>query len=162
MPLVLPHSLLENNMAVVYTSIEDVRASTGMTNTTNISDAYITTKIEMAQAVIDGMVGDVYIVPFSSTIPDSIKAICLNLVMAYLYIDQFGQETEGTGIDGEKLEAATMAILEKIQNQQIKIRNATTGLEVTRSEFHNPVSYPNETSTDDGDTGRDFTMNMVM
>ena len=149
-------------MAVVYTSIEDVRASTGMTNTTNISDAYITTKIEMAQAVIDGMVGDVYIVPFSSTIPDSIKAICLNLVMAYLYIDQFGQETEGTGIDGEKLEAATMAILEKIQNQQIKIRNATTGLEVTRSEFHNPVSYPNETSTDDGDTGRDFTMNMVM
>lgn len=149
-------------MAVVYTSIEDVRASTGMTNTTNISDAYITTKIEMAQAVIDGMVGDVYLVPFSSTIPDSIKAICLNLVMAYLYIDQFGQETEGTGIDGEKLEAATMAILEKIQNQQIKIRNATTGLEVTRSEFHNPVSYPNETSTDDGDTGRDFTMNMVM
>lgn len=149
-------------MAAVYTTIADVRSSTGMTNSTNIPDAYITTKIEMAQAVIDGMVGDVYTVPFSSTIPDAIKAICLNLVMAYLYIDQFGQETEGTGIDGEKLETSTMAILEKIQNQQIKIRSASTGLEATRSEFHNPISYPNQTTTDDGTTGRDFSVDMVM
>lgn len=144
-------------MAAVYTTVADVRAATGMNNTTNISNAYITAKIEMVQGIINGMIGDVYLVPFASgSVPDTIKALALNYTMGLLYIDQFGQETEGTGIDGDKIVAGVEKQLEKIRLGKLRLLN-TDGQEITRVELRNPVGYPNQSSTDDGTTERAFT-----
>jgi len=127
-----------------------------MTNSTNIPDAYITAKIEMAQGIINGYCGDVYAVPWTAdTCPDTIKAIALNFVMGLLYIDQFGQETEGTGIDGQKMIDGVTSTLKKIKSGVLRIFDST-GAEITRVVLRDPVGYPTQTSTDARTTERAF------
>lgn len=144
-------------MAIIYTTIKDVRASSGIEDEIGVKDSYIETKIEMAQGIIDGKVGDVYLVPFSGgNVPDMIQAICLNLTVSLLYIDQYGDETEGTGIDGRKMFDSTMSTLDLIWTQKVKLRD-TAGAEYPRSTLRRPVGYPNASSTADGETCRAFT-----
>jgi hypothetical protein len=143
-------------MALLYTTIAEVRSVTGMNDSTLISDAYITAKIEMVQGIIDGKVGDVYVTPWTSgTCPDTIKAIALNMTMGLLYQGEYGQDTEGTGIDGDKIFSGAMSILGKIQNQTIKIRDSS-GAEITRTNLRKPVGSPNQTTTDTGTTVQAF------
>jgi len=143
----------------IYTTLEEVRISTGTQDNSNISDAYIESKIDMADGIINGKIGDVYNLPLVS-VPNILKAIALNLASSLVYIDQFGNETEGTGIDGQKLFDSTMDTLDLIWKQQVKLRDSE-GNELTRRNFLQPTGYPNATTTADGTTSRSFTKEKV-
>lgn len=145
-------------MAQIYTTTQLVRPAAGMQDNQNITDEYIETKIEIAQGIIDGKLGDIYVVPFTtSNLTTMVESLALNLTVSLLYIDQYGDETEGTGIDGQKMFDEMMDLLDMIWKQQIKLRKAD-GTELTRVSTFIPSGYPNNTSTSSGETCRKFTM----
>jgi phage gp36-like protein len=146
-------------MANKYTTIQDVRVSAGVSDNTNFSDEYVGKKIDMAEGIIDGKLGDIYVLPLEE-VPDMLKAIALNLSTAMLFIDQYGDETEGLGIDGQKMFDNTMDNLDLIWKQKVKLRKAN-GTELLRSSLMIPSGYPNAFSTGSGETCRSFTTGKI-
>lgn len=144
---------------MTYTNPTDVRTSTGTQDNSNITDTYVNAKIAMAEGIVNGKLGDVYNLPLEE-VPDLVKAVALNLSAALIYIDQFGNETEGTGIDGQKLFDSTMDTLDLIWTQKIKLRKSD-GTELLRSSLLKPSGYPNGFSTSSGESCRSFTKEKV-
>lgn len=134
---------------MAYSTVANVRAATGISNSTLVSDAYVQTRIDAADDLINDKIADVYQLPLSST-PDLIIFLSIEIAAAFLYMSEFGEETAARGIDpAKKLEMATK-ILEDIQAQKTKLRDAATGDEMSRTSLKKPVSYPNSSAVGSG------------
>jgi len=135
---------------MAYSTEEQVRAATGMLDDTLITDAFVETRIDAADDIINGKIGDVYSIPLSET-PDLIEYLSIELASGLLYLHQYGEEVEGTGLDGQKKIDGAIAILDLIQSQKLKLFDSSND-EFARSNLSKPVYYPTQTSTDDEDT----------
>jgi hypothetical protein len=144
-----------------YCTEAQVRAATPFKSTSLIASAYVTDKIAAADSIINAKISKVYQIPLAvsgaTSTPDIIEEVSIKIASALLYLEQFSEETAGSGIDGAKLLEEAIKILDDIEEQKQRLVNAA-GVEYDRSTFMNPVGYPNQSSTDDGDTEPLFTI----
>jgi len=135
----------------MYTTVAKVRIAGGIVGNLNISTASIESKVAMANGVINGKIIDAYVLPLAET-PEMITEIASQLAAAFVLIDEYGKEAQGTDKDGYKRlgllynEAGT-GILDQIQKRQIKIISDTTSTELETSSLKSPAFRPNDTST---------------
>lgn len=130
-----------------YTTIALVRPASGFTNSVLVTDAYVTQKIAYAGGLIDGKIGSVYQLPLAST-PDLVAALGLEITVALLLMDQYGEEAADKDKGWEKRFNAAMAILEDIQKLETKLFDPTTGIELTRSQARRMAYFPTGASSD--------------
>jgi hypothetical protein len=133
---------------MAYSLAADVRAMTGINNSTYVSDAYITLRIAAADGIINGKVGDVYSVPLASA-PDLIKFLSIEIASALIYMGEYSEELQGEGIKPEKKLNAAIKILDGIQEQGIKLYDGD-GVEFTRVDLLTPTGYPDEAASEAG------------
>lgn len=131
---------------MAYTDVATVRAASGFSASAKVSDAYITTKITGADALIDSKVGERYQLPFSST-PNLVAWLALEIAVAVLFIDQYGEEAEDKDKGWKKRLDFLMKILEEIRTGKTKLFDATTGAELSRSDANLPSSHPSEATS---------------
>ena len=129
-----------------YTTNALVRAATGMTDNTKITDTTVDAKIAFAQGTIDSYLGDVYTLPLAS-VPSMISFIALEMASAMLYIDEYGEETQNLDKGWKKKLDQCFSMLEEIQARTLKLRD-TDGTELADSDHFMPVGYPNDLSSD--------------
>lgn len=145
---------------MAYTTKEIVRAATGFSDATKISDTTINLYIADADGLIDSMVADVYEVPLSPT-PAIIGTLSRHIAIGLLYSNEYGEESQDTDKGWMKRMDWAMKVLKDIQSQKIKLRT-TAGVELTRTTLLTPESYPNDTSSEltaDDSTAPEFKMN---
>lgn len=148
---------------MAYCTVQQVRDASGLTNSTNVPDAYITLKIGYADGLINGKIGEVYSLPLAST-PNLIAAMSLEIAVALLFLDQYGEEAENTDKGWQKRLDFLVKQLEDIRLQKIKLYDDTTGTELTRTTLKNPAFLPNDTTSDPeytDPTNPKITMNRV-
>lgn len=146
---------------MAYITKSDVRAATQMTDTTKITDAYLDAKIAYADGAINGKIGERYALPLSST-PNIIKFFSLELTVAVLFMDQYGEDAADKDKGWEKRINWLMKQLEEIRTGKMKLYNDTTGAELTRSTFGAMSFYPTAASSDpsaDNSTAPNIEMN---
>lgn len=147
----------------MYSSVATVKQFAGITGNLNISTASITTKIGMADGIINGKIFDAYVLPLSET-PAMIENISAQLAAAMILLDEYGVETEETDKDGEKMWERALAVLEMIQKRELKIISDTTGTELSLAGRTQPSFSPNnitQVATDTSSTVNKFSMNDV-
>lgn len=132
---------------MAYSTVANVRKNTGLSNSTNISDAFITAKIAYADAVINSKIGGVYSLPLAST-PDLIAFLSLEICSAMLYMGEYGEELQDSDKGWDKRMKIANDILDDIQSQKTKLYNTSTGEEYARASLLNPSFYPTEISSD--------------
>lgn len=128
-----------------YTSVATVRSATGFNDSSQVSDAYITAKIGYADSVINSKVGDVYALPLSATC-DLITYLSLEITVAVLFMDQFGEESGDTDKGWKKRLDMAMGVLSDIQKQKSKLYDSS-GVELTRNNLLRPSFYPTAASS---------------
>lgn len=140
---------------MAYSVAADLRTETPFKNTSNFPDSLLEQKIDEGDQIINSKIGDVYSLPLSvagvETSHDVINMLSKNLATGLLYLHQFSEEAVGIGNSGQDLIDQSMAILDDIQTQKQKLRNAS-GVEFDRISLLKVTSYPSQSSTDDGDT----------
>lgn len=141
-----------------YVLVADVRGPSGFTDATAFPDNYIQGKIDAARDLINGKIGDAYTLPLNP-IPDIIVQANLEIAIALLQIDQYGDEAK----DGDKgwarrlnlyLNDPTdggdkgkpMGILVQIQNLKLKLMSSS-GVELQRNSLRKPAFYPTNSSS---------------
>lgn len=130
-----------------YTTKALVRPASGFTDSTLVTDAYVDQKIAYAGGLIDGKIGAVYQLPLAST-PDLIAAVALEMTVALLLMDQYGEEAADIDKGWEKRFNAAMAILEDVQALKTKLFNPSTGVELARSTARRMSYFPTGSSSD--------------
>lgn len=145
-----------------YATAAEVRNDTALQDATNVSTAYIEDKLSMAEAIINGMVGTIYITPFATgaSTPPLIKAYTIQMAQGIIFAAQFGGEAEGTGIDGQKMIDFVMKQLKLIQTGAMKIFDSD-GTELSRTGNYKPAGYPNQDVDETDAPGRSFETNQV-
>lgn len=131
---------------MAYTTKAIVRAATGFSDTTKITDATIDLYIADADSVINAKIADVYSLPLSET-PSIIGTISRHITIALLYSNEYGEESEDTDKGWKKRMDWAMGMLGDIQKQKIKLRTSA-GVELDRSSLRKPAFYPTEASSD--------------
>lgn len=132
---------------MAYCTIQQVRDATGMQNTTKIPDSYLTLKIAYADGIIISKIGERYVLPLSDT-PDLIAFLSLEITIAILFIDQYGENSEDTDKGWERRLKFLMGQLEDLRTGKLKLINPTTGQEYPRTSLGQPSFYPNAESSD--------------
>lgn len=136
---------------MAYTTEASVRAATGFSNTTNISQATVVAYIADADSVINSYIADVYTLPLAissvESTPDIIEMLSRHITVGLLYANEYGEESEDTDKGWKKRMDWAMGILEKIQNRKLKLRNSN-GVEYDRSTLKNPSFYPTSASSE--------------
>lgn len=132
---------------MAYIDKSTVRSATGMTNTTKIPDAYLDAKIAYADGAINGKIGEVYALPLAST-PNLIKFFSLEITIATLFMDQFGEDAGDKDKGWQKRLDWIFSQLEMIRTGKMKLYDDTTGTELTRSTLKTMSFYPTESSSD--------------
>lgn len=148
---------------MAYITAANLRVETPFKDSIRITDIYLNQKIAEADSIINSKIGDVYTLPLAvsgvalSTYPDIIVFLSKEIASALVYSDQFSEEVAGSTLDGATSLEATMKVLEDIQQQKQKLKN-TAGVELDRSTLLKISGYPDDSSTDGGDTEAQFTM----
>ena len=132
---------------MAYITKDEVRAATNMLNTTKIPDTYLDAKIAYADGAINGKIGERYTLPLSST-PNIIKFFSLEIAVAVLFMDQYGEDAADKDKGWEKRLNWIMKQLEEIRTGKMKLYNDTTGVELPRSSFGSMSFYPTATSSE--------------
>lgn len=143
---------------MAYTTEAAVRAATGMTDATKISQTTVLLKIAMATNEIDSKIGSVYALPLANT-PDMISLIALEIASALLNMDEYGEETQNLDKGWKNKLAQMIGMLDEIQAGTQKLY--CNGTELTRSTLMLATFYPNAQSDDansDPCTAPKFTM----
>lgn len=130
---------------MAYTTKTLVRQASGFSDSTKVSDAYLDAKIAGADAVIDGKIGEAYTLPLAST-PNIIAFLSLELTVAILFIDQYGEEAGDKDKGWQKRMDWIMAQLEEIRTGKIKLYG-TDGTEFARNTLKSPAYFPTEASS---------------
>lgn len=145
---------------MAYTTKAIVRAATGFSDATKISDTTLDLYIADADSVINAKIADIYTLPLSET-PSIIGTISRHITVALLYANEYGEESEETDKGWKKRMDWALKLLDDIQSQKIKLYT-TAGAELARSSLKKPVSRPDDTSSDpdtDDNTAPYLTMN---
>jgi len=132
---------------MAYTTIQLVRDATGFASGSKIADSYITAKISYADGLINSAMAERYVLPFDST-PDSVAFLSLEITVAILFMEQYGEEAEDTDKGWEKRINFLMKQLELYRTGKLKLIDPTTGVELPRSSARLPSSYPTAASSD--------------
>lgn len=137
---------------MAYTDVETLRIITGFTGVDEdddylVSDDTINRAILQAEAIVNGAVASVYLLPFATT-PDLVASITEQIAKALLYAEEYGEETENLDKGWKKTFDFQLAILDKIKNGRIFLIDST-GQEYPRSKIKLPAFYPNDISNDD-------------
>lgn len=136
---------------MAYTTETAVRAATGFSNATNITQATIVAYIADADSVINSYIADVYVLPLAISLvastPDIVEMLSRHITVGLLYANEFGEESEDTDKGWKKRMDWAMGILEKIQSRKLKLRNAS-GVEYDRTTLKNPSFYPTDSSSE--------------
>jgi len=142
---------------MAYVTAANLRVETPFKDTVRITNTYIDQKISEADSIINSKIGDVYTLPLAvsgvalSTYPDIIVFLSKEIATALIYSDQFSEEVAGSTLEGATSLEAAMKVLDDIQNQKQKLKN-TAGVELDRSALLKISGYPDDSSTEDGDT----------
>jgi len=139
---------------MAYTTIAEVRSSTGFSNATNISDAVITAYIADADSIINSEIADIYTLPLAST-PEIIETISRNIVIGLLYANEYGEETENLDKGWKKRMDFWLDILKSIKKGELRLYG-TGNTELTRSSLNTPLFAPNDTDSASGEDAEPF------
>lgn len=123
-----------------YTDISAVRSATGFSDSSKVSDSYITAKITGADGIINGKVGEMYALPFAAT-PPMIAFLSLELTTAILFIDQYGEEAGDKDKGWQKRMDFLMDQLEDIRTGKMKLYDSS-GVELPRATAKKLGYYP--------------------
>lgn len=118
-----------------------------MQNTTKIPDAYLDLKISYADGLINGKIGKVYVLPLATT-PNLIAFFSLEITVAVLFIDQYGENSGDSDKGWEKRLAWLVGELDKIRDGELQLFNDTTGVELTVRDSILPSHYPTVESSE--------------
>lgn len=129
-----------------YSTKDEIRAASGFTNTTNISDATIDAYIADADSVINSKISDIYSLPLAST-PDIINMLSRYLTIGLLYSNEYGEESQDTDKGWEKKMKWAMDILEDIRKQKTRLVDSS-GDELARKTLRSVSFYPTAASSD--------------
>lgn len=147
---------------MAYAELADIRAATGFTDDTKISDATINAYLADADSVVNAKLSDVYLIPLSPETPEIIETIARHITIALLYSNEYGEESQDTDKGWRGRMEWAMDQLTEIQKQRIKLRDSN-GNELDRSSFysvgHKPTSASSEADATDSDAPK-LTMNM--
>lgn len=132
---------------MAYTTKAIVRAATGFSDATKISDTTIDLYIADADSVVNAKIADIYSLPLSET-PSLIGTISRHITVALLYANEYGEESEDTDKGWKKRMDWAMKLLDDIQSQKIKLYT-TAGAELARSSLKKPASRPDDASSDE-------------
>lgn len=132
---------------MAYCTVSDVRSASSLNDATNIVDAYITIKINLADGVINGKIGGIYTLPLAST-PGLIKGFSIELAIAFLFMDQFGEEAEDKDKGWQKRIDAIVKLLDEIRAGKIKLFDDTTGAELAGNGLGAPKYKPSDATSD--------------
>lgn len=131
----------------MYTSIQAVRDASGLTSSSKVADAYITAKIGYADGLINSAMAERYVIPFAST-PDSVAFLSLEITVAMLFMEQYGEEAEDKDKGWKGRMDFLMKQLELYRTGKLKLIDPATGTELTRSNAKLPSSYPTAASSE--------------
>ncbi len=133
---------------MAYSIESNIRIITGFSDPAKVSPQSIARAISEADSIINSKIGDVYALPLTS-IPKLIQLISEQLAKGILYAEEYGEETQNLDKGWEKTLEYYMGLLDDIQSGSLKLRDDTTGAELTRSNTNLPSFYPNAQSEDD-------------
>lgn len=118
-----------------------------MNDPTLVSDAFITIRINAAQDIVNGKIGDMYVLPLAS-VPNLVAHIALEITVSLILMTQFSEESKDTDKGWKKRMDYAMDMLKKVQKGELKLRDDTTYVELTRSTTSLPQGYPDAASSD--------------
>lgn len=130
-----------------YSTKQQVRDATGMQNTTKVPDAFIDLKIAYADGLINSSVGKVYVLPLATT-PKLVAFFSLEIAVAALFIDQYGETSGDSDKNWQKRLDWILEQLELIRKGDLQLFDDTTGEEYTKTGSNSPSHYPTEASSD--------------
>jgi phage gp36-like protein len=136
--------------STLYTTIEAARTASGFTNSANLSDARVMTKLGYVDGIINSKIGARYSLPLSTTCP-LITSIATEMAAALLLMDQYSEEAGDADKAWGKRYDRAIKQLEEIRTGKMSLFDVT-GAELSRSGTIKPRFYPNATSSaDDSD-----------
>lgn len=147
---------------MAYSTIAQVRAATGFSDDTKITDATITQYIADADSVINSKIADVYALPLTET-PDIIAMISRHIVVGLLYANEYGEESQDTDKGWKGRMDWAMGILEDIRTQKTKLydsNNAELARSNVRLATFKPTNDSSAATATDSDEPK-LTMNQV-
>lgn len=145
---------------MAYTSEAILRAQSPFKNSTNIDTTYITRKITEADNIINASIGELYVLPLSST-PGIIASLSEAIAICLLFKEQDSNIEVQPGIDVEEIWKAQMDILNSIRTKKLKLFDTDGNLLTMRSSSRMGF-YPTQASSDAQDitsTAPKFSMN---
>jgi len=145
---------------MAYSLEAEVRAASPFKDDTLIPDAYMDDRIEEADGIIDGKIGDAYNLPLSET-PPLIRMASVKIACYLIFMDQNTNVEVMPGVDIVDEFNRQLDLLEMIRKRTIKLYDSN-GDELTISTVIRPAFYPDDTSSADGstdDTGPKIEMN---
>lgn len=127
-----------------YTTVADVRVASGLTDATLITNGTVQTAIDGATGLIDGKIGDRYLLPLAST-PTLIAFLAKQMATAILLMDEYSEEAKDTDKGWEKRLKFFLDQLDDIRDG--KTRLAVAGVELERISLGGPSFYPTAASS---------------
>lgn len=143
-----------------YSTAADVRTQSPFKDSTNITAAYITQKIAEADALIDSIIIEVYVLPLEET-PEIIENLSKAIATAFLLKEQNTNIEVEPGVSLSDFWQLQMDILEGIRTRKLKLVGAD-GTELALQDRISPRFYPTESSSAadaEDTTAPKFTMN---
>lgn len=132
---------------MAYCTKQQVRDATGMQNTTKIPDAYLDLKITYADGLINGKIGKIYELPLVTT-PNLIAFFSLEITVAVLFIDQYGENSGDSDKGWQKRLDWLVGELDKIRDGELQLFNDTTGVELPIRDAMLPSHFPTVASSE--------------
>jgi len=137
----------------LYCSVEDVKKKAGLEGNRYLEDSLVDQKRQAAKAHIDGVLGGMYVVPFTAPINPLIREISSMLAAGYLLTSEWGASSASTRAEGEELIKLAEAQLEKINSKKLVLTNVI-GVSETVADAGGFNAWPNaQTDTTQAESG---------
>ncbi len=138
---------------MAYSTNDNIRQEAGFTGNTNITDARITSFKGAATSHMDGIIGRVYSLPLAST-PSIVELIERKLAAGHMLLEEYGEQAEGMGKDGQKKVDWAEEMLRMIEEGLLRLVD-TSGVELSKASLITMRGLPNKNTgtdkTDDAD-----------
>jgi phage gp36-like protein len=134
---------------MAYTTVSDVRAASGLSDSDKISDAFITNIITQADSIIDSEIRMIYAMPLSYT-PPVLASASLEMTVGLLYQKAYGEESQDTDKGWKKHVDFAVDVIDKIYQQKIALLD-DNGDELARSTLRQPASNFTDVNSVEGE-----------
>lgn len=133
-----------------YSTEVEVRKETGFSDNTKILSATVTESISSADGFINSKISNVYTIPLAvagvASTPSLINELSKVIASAFLFMNTYGEESQGTDKGWEaRLEWAT-EILNDIASKEVKLADGS-GIDYDKSSFFKPAFSPNNSES---------------